>query len=115
MKKVALFPFNGEMLCFVHVMLNALDMKDKGYELRLVFEGASVKLIPELAKAENPFHSLYLKLKDSGVIDGACKACSHKLEVAEAVQAEGIPLIGEMMGHPSLSGYMDQGFEIITF
>ena len=32
MKKVALFAFNGELMCFVHVLLNALDMKEKGYE-----------------------------------------------------------------------------------
>jgi len=30
MKKVALFAFNGELMCFVHVLLNALEMKDKG-------------------------------------------------------------------------------------
>ncbi|MBU1003236.1 MAG: DsrE family protein [Proteobacteria bacterium] len=115
MQKIALFAFNGELLCFVHVMLNALDMKAKDFDVRLVFEGASVTLIPELSKKENMFHALYLKLKDSGVIDGACKACSHKLEVAEAVQAEGIAFIGEMQGHPSISGYLDQGYEVITF
>lgn len=115
MKKVALFPFNGELLCFVHVMLNALDMKDKGYDVRLVFEGASVKLIPELAKPENTFHQLYGKLMASGVVDGACNACSHKLGVAEAVKEEGIALIGEMSGHPAIGGYMDKGYEILTF
>ncbi|BBD07877.1 DsrE family protein [Desulfovibrio ferrophilus] len=115
MKKVALFAFNGELLCFVHVMLNALDMQEKGYDVRLVFEGASVKLIPELAQTENMFHKLYLKLKESGVVEGACKACSHKLEVADAVKAEGIAMIGEMMGHPAISEYMDQGYEVITF
>jgi hypothetical protein len=30
MEKVALFAFKGEPLCFVHVLLNALDMKEKG-------------------------------------------------------------------------------------
>lgn len=29
MKKIGLFAFNGEPMCFVHVLLNALDMKDK--------------------------------------------------------------------------------------
>jgi hypothetical protein len=33
MKKVALFAFNGEPMCFVHVLLNALDMKEKDYKL----------------------------------------------------------------------------------
>jgi len=32
-KKVALVAFNGEPMCFVHVLLNALDMEEKGYEM----------------------------------------------------------------------------------
>jgi hypothetical protein len=115
MKKIALFPFNGELLCFVHVMLNALDMKERGYDVRLVFEGRSVTLIPQLADEANPFHGLYEKLKASGVVDGACKACSNKLGVLEAVKAEGIEPIGEMMGHPAMGGYMDRGYEVVTF
>ena len=32
--KAALFAFNGEPMCFVHVLLNAFDMKDKdGYRV----------------------------------------------------------------------------------
>ena len=27
MKKVALFAFNGDSMCFIHVLLNALDLK----------------------------------------------------------------------------------------
>ncbi|WP_461210537.1 DsrE family protein [Desulfocurvus sp. DL9XJH121] len=115
MKKVVLYPFNGEVLCFVHVMLNALDMKQRGYDVRLVFEGQSVKLIPELADPGSPFNGLYEKLKESGVVDGACKACSRKLGVAEAVEAEGFALIGEMGGHPAMGGYMDKGYEVVTF
>lgn len=33
MRKVALFAFNSECICFVHVLLNVLEMKDKGYEV----------------------------------------------------------------------------------
>ena len=29
MKKVVLFAFNADVMCFIHVLLNALDMKDK--------------------------------------------------------------------------------------
>jgi hypothetical protein len=32
MKKIALFVFKGDPMCFIHVFLNALDMKDKGYD-----------------------------------------------------------------------------------
>ena len=59
MKKVALFVFNGDPMCFIHVLLNALDMQKKGYEGKIVIEGAAAKLIPELMKEDNPLHKLW--------------------------------------------------------
>ncbi len=50
MKKVALFVFNGDPMCFIHVLLNALDMQERGYEGKIVIEGAATKLIPELKR-----------------------------------------------------------------
>jgi len=35
-------------MCFIHVLLNALDMQAKGYAPKIIIEGAAVKLIPEL-------------------------------------------------------------------
>jgi hypothetical protein len=34
MKKFALLVFNGDPLCFIHVLLNAIDMSEKGYEAK---------------------------------------------------------------------------------
>ena len=115
MKKSALVAFNGELLCFVHVLLNALDMHEKGQEVTVVFEGAAVKLVAELEKADNPFHALYLKARQKDLIRGVCKACSVKLGALEAEQAAGLPLLDDMAGHPSLAALMAQGFTVMTF
>lgn len=115
MKKVVLFAFNGEPMCFVHVLLNGLDMKDKGYDVRVVVEGAATKLVPEISREGNQLHGLYKKARDFGIIAGACKACSVKTGVAEEVLAEGIPLLDDMSGHPSMVRYQMQGFDVITF
>ena len=37
-------------MCFIHVLLNALDMGHKGYDAKIIIEGAATKLIPELKK-----------------------------------------------------------------
>lgn len=113
--KVVLFPFNGELMCFIHVLLNALDMKERGYEVGIVIEGAATTLVPKLAESSNPMHMLYQQTKDAGLIFGACKACSAKLGVLEAVEAEGLTLLGDMKGHPSMAAYQEQGYQIITF
>ena len=115
MKKVALFVFNGDPMCFIHVLLNGLDMNDRGYEVKLIIEGSATKLIPDLAKEDNPMHRLYEKAKGLDLIDGVCKACSNKMGTIDAVKDEGLRLLDEMSGHPSMARYREEGFEIITF
>ena len=115
MQKVLLCAFNGELMCFVHVLLNGLDMAERGMEGKIILEGASVKLIEELEKSSCPFHQPYIQAKEKGLILGVCKACSAKLGATEAVEKSGLPLLGDMKGHPSLGAYMEQGYQVMTF
>jgi hypothetical protein len=115
MKKIALFAFNGELMCFVHVLLNAIDMNEKGYQVKIVVEGSATKLVPELARKDNPMYRLYEKAKGLDLIDGACKACSNKMGTLEAIKSEGLRLLDDMSGHPGMARYQEEGFEIITF
>ena len=115
MKKFALFVFNGDPMCFIHVLLNALDMNAKGNEAKIIIEGAAVKLIPELAKSDNPLNGLWNKNLAAGLVEGVCKACSSKLGTLEAAKAQALPLLDDMSGHPGMWGYRDKGYEIITF
>ena len=115
MKKVALFAYNGEFMCFIHVLLTVLDMHERGYDAKIVIEGAATKLVPELAEEANPMHGLYEKAKGFDLIDGACKACSNKMGVLQEIEAQGLRLLDEMSGHPSMARYLEEGFEVITF
>lgn len=115
MEKVALFAFNGEMLCFVHVLLNGLDMAEKGMEAVIVLEGRSVTLVSELESHACPFNGLWRQARDKGVVGGACRACSKKLGALEAVGKAGLPLLDSMKGHPSMAEFMERGFKILTF
>lgn len=102
-------------MCFIHVLLNSLDMKAKGHEVKIIMEGASVKLIPELVKPENPLNGLWKKNLDACLVEGGCKACSSKLGTIEAAKEQGLTLLDDMSGHPSMAAYHDKGYEIITF
>jgi hypothetical protein len=115
MKKFALFVFNSDPMCFIHVLLNALDMKAKGHDAKIIIEGASVKLIPELVKPGNSLSGLWKKNLDAGLIAGVCKACSSKLGVLEAAKEQGLALLDDVAGHPGMASYRDNGYEIITF
>lgn len=115
MKKVALFPFNGDVMCFIHVLLNGLDMHARGYAVKIVVEGTACAVLPQIADSHHFMHKLYVQAKGAGLFVGACHACSVKQHVDEAITAEGIALIGDMSGHPSMAQYMDAGYEVITF
>jgi len=115
MKRFALFVYNGDPMCFIHVLLNALDMNAKGHETKIVIEGASVKMISELVKPENPLFGLWRKSLEAGLVAGVCKACANKLGTLEAAKGQGLTLLDEMSGHPGMAAYRDKGYEIITF
>ena len=115
MNKFALFVFNGDPMCFIHVLLNALDMKLKGHETKIIIEGAAVKLIPELAKPGMPLHGLWKKNLEARLIEGVCKACSNKPGTLEAAKEQGLTILDDMSGHPSIALYRAEGYEIITF
>jgi hypothetical protein len=115
MQKKALFVFNGDPMCFIHVLLNALDAADRQYEARVVIEGAAAGLIAELAMPGNPLHNLWEKVKARGLVDGVCLACSRKMGTLEAAKAQGLELLEDMSGHPGMSGYWDRGYEVIVF
>lgn len=115
MKKVALFAFNGEAMCFVHVLLNGLDMKTKGYDVKIIIEGAATRLIPELNLPGSPLYGLFLKAREKGIIEGACRACSVKMGTSKDAEKTGLNLMDDMSGHPSIAHYMDAGYNVITF
>ena len=102
-------------MCLIHVLLNALDMAARGHEAKIIIEGASVKLLPELEKPGNPLHGLWKKTLDAGLVAGVCKACLSKIGTPEAAKEQGVTLLEEMSGHPSMAAYRENGYEIITF
>ena len=114
-KKVVLFAFNGDPMCFVHVMLTAIDMKRRGFDVKVVIEGSATKLIADMAREGAPFGDLYKDFTGSGFVDCVCKACANKMGVLEAVQEQGFYLCYELSGHPSMGRYIESGYEVITF
>lgn len=111
MKKIVFFAFNGEKMCFMHLLLNAVDMHKKGMKVKIVMEGKAVKLIKELEESNN---KMYKKARELNLFDSICKACSAQMGVLEYNEKTGIPMSGELNGHPPMYPYINEGYEIIT-
>lgn len=114
MNKTAIFAFKGNAICFVHVLLNALDLHDKGGDVKVILEGEATKLITELRTSEHPLHVLYEKVKNLELIDAVCRACAIKMGTLEAAEEEGLRIVEDMAGHAGMAPYIEGGYTIVT-
>ncbi len=112
--KVMIFAFNGELIYLAHALLNVLDMNERGIDAKLILEGNACKLVAELEQTDAPFADIFEKVKETGLIEGVCRHCAERLGTLRIVERQGIPVLGEMYGHPSIGRYMKEGYRIIT-
>jgi hypothetical protein len=114
-RKVALFAFNGDQMCFIHVLLNTLDMEKRGYDVRLIIEGSSTKLVSPLNENDHPLNKLYQEIKERKLIHCVCRACANKMGTMSSAEEQDLPVCGSMSGHPSMAEYLDEGYEVLIF
>jgi hypothetical protein len=69
------------------------DLKGAHDEVRLIFDGAGIRWIGELARSDHQAHPLYAAVKDQ--ITGVCGYCAAAFKATAAVQAEALPLLEE--------------------
>ena len=112
--KVAIFAFRGETVCFAHALLHSLDLDEKGHEVKLIVEGTATSQVQELCDPNLPFAELYARVKEKGLLEGVCKACSAKTGSLQSAQEQGLRILADMSGHPSVSRYLENGYSIIT-
>ena len=115
MKKIALFVFNGDPMCFIHVLLNGLDLQARGHTVKIVMEGSATALVKDIDAAGNPLRPLWEKALDLDLVEGVCKACATKMGARDAAQALGLKQLDEMSGHPAMASFIAAGYDIISF
>ncbi len=115
MEKTVIFAFRGDPMCFVHVLLNGIDLHDRGREGLIVLEGEALTLVSKMAEPGHMLNALYRKARALGILYAACRACSAKLKVEQDIEKENIPFLGDMSGHPSMAGFIEKGYDVITF
>ncbi len=113
-RKVAIFAFNGNPMCIVHALINAIEFHAKSCDVKLIIEGSATELLGKLNEPSNPLYYYYARVKDEGLIDCVCKACSTKSGTVEEALSQNLKLCDELFGHPSIARYMEDGYEIIT-
>lgn len=109
-KKLVFYAFEGEKMCFTHLLINAVDMQEKGMDVKIVIEGKATKLVKDLLEEDNQMFKNVIEL---GLIDAVCKACSDQMGVLEYIEGTDLPINGDLKGHPPMEPYLDKGYELV--
>lgn len=91
----------------------AKELKEENDDVKIIFDGAGVTFVPELADESHDAHPLFKAVEDK--IDGACKFCSKAFGVINEVRKTNTPLVAEYDDHPSLRKYIKDGHQVVTF
>lgn len=98
-------------------VLNALEfakeLKEHGDDVRIIFDGAAVKWLPEITDSEHYVHPLYKAVEDK--VDGACSYCASAFGVQQKLSKLGTTFLDDYDDHPSLRNLMVEGYHIVTF
>lgn len=103
-------------------LFNALfvtyELKEKGQEVALIFQGAGTRWAAELSQPDHPAAALYDSVKDKLV--GVCGGCADVFGATAGVEASGLPLVRNAAipgtsGILDLSRYLDEGYRLLTF
>ena len=97
-----------------HLLLNAINFKEKGHDVAVILECASPKLLIGIADGSIKL-PVFNKAMQLGIIDQACKACSMAFSATDAAEKLGVPLKGELSGHSDLLPFVEDAYAIVTF
>lgn len=101
-----------------NAMFLTLELKDKGQDVALIFQGAGARWPAELIKSAHPAHPLYQAVSDK--IAGICGGCADVFGATEGAKTTGLPMVRERAipgtsGILDLSRYLDQGYRMVAF
>ena len=101
-----------------NAMFLTFELKDKGQEVALIFQGAGARWPAEVTKPTHPAHALYRSVADKVV--GVCGGCADVFGATEGAMATGLTLVRDKQlpgtsGILDLSRYLDLGYRLVTF
>ena len=96
---------------FTHIMMNVLDLKEKRYEVGVVFESEGCKLVLDYEEKAN---EKFEQMKNLNLIFSVCKVCSRAMGALESAERQGLPIHEDLFGHTPLELWIKEGYEIIS-
>jgi len=96
-----------------NALATAKELQENQDEVKIIFDGAAARWIPELEDENHKMHPLFKAVK--GNVAGACKFCAKAFGVINEISKTDVPLLDDYEEHPSLRNYIVDGYQIVTF
>jgi predicted peroxiredoxin len=94
----------------------AIEFADAGYEVQLFLDGEATKWPQEFAEnPERPYHVEWDRIRERGLLAGACGYCANAFDAAEACENSGIDLLSDADEHaPAVAQLAAEDYAILT-
>ncbi|MHA2289795.1 MAG: cytoplasmic protein [Promethearchaeota archaeon] len=110
MRKQLFVLFNYNKGIFTHILLNVLDLKEKSYEVGIIFESEACRFITEF---EGKSNEKYEQLKEKNLVFAVCEVCAKSMNALESAQRQGLPINGELFGHPPFYKWIKLDYDVM--
>jgi len=121
-RKLLFLLFSDDGCRQAHALMYALELREKGHDVKLLLEGLATRMVSELGAEGSRTGALLRQVRDAGILAGACERASSGCasddparKVADVARAHGVKLLSDLDGHPSIEPFVRQGYEIVTF
>lgn len=106
---------HGGMARALHALIYVTELKEKGYDVVLIFDGAGTEWAEELSNPDSQSKLLpvYQSLKKTGAVEVVCDFCVVAFGVKEKLTGRQLPLVSEYKGHPSIEKWIKKGYQLI--
>lgn len=100
-----------------HSLLYAKELREKQYDVRLVFDGAGTEWIAQWSRPDEQegqdkaLAGLFQSMKQQGLTYAICDFCSGAFNVKDKLP-DGEPLEAQYMDHPSVATLVEDGYQV---
>ncbi len=101
-----------------NALASAYDFKQRGSDVKILFQGAGTRWPSVLANKEHPSHDLYEQVKDK--VDGVSCGCADAFGVSDEAEACGLELKTDLAvpgtsGLASVGNLVEDGYSVLSF
>lgn len=98
----------------LHALLYSKELKEKGHDVVLIFDGAGTEWAEALMDGKSKLSPVFQQVQKLDIVQVVCDYCSGAFKVKGSLQKKGAHFEGDYNGHPSVAKWADQGYQLVV-